>query len=50
MCRPPVGLNLYVSSGITNMEIMERNIAVWLWLPTMLSFPILVSYWPALWL
>ena len=38
MCHPPVGLNLYVASGITKMGITELTIAVWPWLLTMLVF------------
>src|SRR5262249_4629111 len=38
MCHPPVGLNLYVASGITKMGITELTIAVWPWLMTMLIF------------
>jgi C4-dicarboxylate transporter DctM subunit len=48
MCHPPVGLNLYVSSGITKMGITELTIAVWPWLLTMLVFLIVVTYWPTL--
>jgi C4-dicarboxylate transporter DctM subunit len=48
MCHPPVGLNLYVSSGITKMGITELTIAVWPWLLTMLVFLVLVTYWPTL--
>ena len=36
MCHPPVGLNLYVASGIAKMGITELTIAVWPWLLTML--------------
>ena len=52
MCHPPVGLNLYVASGITHMGITELTIAVWPWLLTMLGFLVLVTYWPplSLWL
>jgi C4-dicarboxylate transporter DctM subunit len=52
MCHPPVGLNLYVASGITKMGITELTIAVWPWLVTMLGFLLLVTYWPTmtLWL
>ncbi len=52
MCHPPVGLNLYVASGITKMGITELTIAVWPWLLTMLLFLLLVTYWPplSLWL
>jgi len=48
MCHPPVGLNLYVSSGITKMGITELTVAVLPWLVTMLLFLVLVTYWPAL--
>ncbi len=44
MCHPPVGLNLYVASGITKMGITELTIAVWPWLLTMLCFLLLVTY------
>ncbi|EGF32248.1 TRAP-type C4-dicarboxylate transport system, large permease component [Oxalobacteraceae bacterium IMCC9480] len=52
MCHPPVGLNLYVASGITKMGITELTVAVWPWLLTMLAFLGLVTYVPAisLWL
>ena len=48
MCHPPVGLNLYVASGITKMGITELTVAVWPWLLTMLTFLVLVTYWPPL--
>ncbi|RVT86397.1 TRAP transporter large permease [Inhella crocodyli] len=48
MCHPPVGLNLYVASGITKMGITELTIATWPWLLTMLGFLVLVTYWPGL--
>ena len=48
MCHPPVGLNLYVASGITKMGITELTVAVWPWLVTMLLFLVLVTYVPAL--
>ena len=48
MCHPPVGLNLYVASGITKMGITELTVAVWPWLVTMLVFLALVTYWPPL--
>jgi C4-dicarboxylate transporter, DctM subunit len=52
MCHPPVGLNLYVASGIAKMGITELTIAVWPWLLTMLGFLVLVTYMPelSLWL
>jgi C4-dicarboxylate transporter DctM subunit len=48
MCHPPVGLNLYVASGITKMGITELTIATWPWLLTMLGFLVIVTYWPTL--
>ena len=48
MCHPPVGLNLYVASGITKMGITELTVAVWPWLLTMLIFLLIVTYVPAL--
>lgn len=48
MCHPPVGLNLYVASGITKMGITELTVAVWPWLLTMLVFLVIVTYWPGL--
>lgn len=52
MCHPPVGLNLYVASGITKMGISELTVAVLPWLCTMLAFLVLVTYVPqiSLWL
>jgi C4-dicarboxylate transporter DctM subunit len=48
MCHPPVGLNLYVASGITKMGITELTIATWPWLLTMLVFLVIVTYWPTM--
>src|SRR5450830_1004959 len=48
MCHPPVGLNLYVASGITKMGITELTVAVMPWLLTMLAFLALVTYVPAI--
>jgi C4-dicarboxylate transporter DctM subunit len=48
MCHPPVGLNLYVASGITKMGITELTVAVWPWLLAMVGFLIAVSYYPPL--
>jgi C4-dicarboxylate transporter DctM subunit len=52
MCHPPVGLNLYVASGIAKMGITELTVAVWPWLMTMLIFLAMVTYIPeiSLWL
>jgi C4-dicarboxylate transporter DctM subunit len=48
MCHPPVGLNLYVASGITKMGITELTVAVWPWLLAMLGFLLVVTYWPGM--
>jgi C4-dicarboxylate transporter DctM subunit len=48
LCHPPVGLNLYVASGITGMGIAELTVAVLPWLATMLIFLVMVTYIPAL--
>lgn len=48
MCHPPVGLNLYVASGITKMGITELTIAVMPWLMTMLGFLLLITYVPVI--
>jgi C4-dicarboxylate transporter DctM subunit len=52
MCTPPVGLNLYVGSGIAKMGITELTIAVMPWLLTMLGFLMMITYLPqiSLWL
>ena len=52
MCHPPVGLNLYVASGIAKMGITELSIAVLPWLITLLVFLGLITYIPelSLWL
>jgi C4-dicarboxylate transporter, DctM subunit len=52
LCHPPVGLNLYVASGIAKMGITELTIATLPWLITMLVFLVLVTYVPelSLWL
>jgi C4-dicarboxylate transporter DctM subunit len=48
MITPPVGLNLYVASGITKLGMTELTVATFPWLVTMLVFLTLVTYWPAL--
>jgi C4-dicarboxylate transporter DctM subunit len=52
LCHPPVGLNLYVASGITKMGITELTVAVWPWLLTMICFLVIVTFTPqlSLWL
>jgi Tripartite ATP-independent periplasmic transporter, DctM component len=46
LCHPPVGLNLYVASGIARMGITELTIATCPWLVTMLIFLVMVTYIP----
>ncbi len=48
LCHPPVGLNLYVASGIAKMGITELTVAVLPWLLTMLGFLVVITYWPGL--
>ncbi len=52
LITPPVGLNLYVASGITGQGLTEISKAVLPWLLSMLAFLALVTYWPplSLWL
>ena len=46
LCHPPVGLNLYVASGISRLGITELTKAVMPWLLTMIVFLVIVTYWP----
>ncbi|THF61830.1 TRAP transporter large permease subunit [Pseudothauera nasutitermitis] len=46
MITPPVGLNLYVTSGIAKMGLTATAKAVWPWLVTMFVFLILITYVP----
>jgi C4-dicarboxylate transporter, DctM subunit len=52
MVTPPVGLNLFVTSGITGMSVMEVVAAALPWLTVLLVFLVLVTYIPelSLWL
>ena len=52
MVTPPVGLNLFVTAGITKMTIMQVVRAALPWTSVLLVFLILVTYVPAiaLWL
>ena len=52
MITPPVGLNLYVASGIANMGLTEVTKACAPWILVMLAFLMLITYVPAisLWL
>ncbi|MCX8146333.1 MAG: TRAP transporter large permease subunit, partial [Azovibrio sp.] len=46
MITPPVGLNLFVASGITHAGMTEMSKAVLPWLYTMLVFLIMITYIP----
>ncbi|NMF90846.1 TRAP transporter large permease [Aromatoleum petrolei] len=48
MITPPVGLNLYVASGISKLGLTDMSKAVGPWLLTMLVFLAIVTYWPPL--
>lgn len=52
MITPPVGLNLYVASGISKLGLTDMSKAVGPWLLTMLVFLMIVTYWSplSLWL
>jgi len=46
MVTPPVGLNLFVTSGITGMPVMQVVRAAMPWLMVLLIFLVLVTYVP----
>jgi len=46
LCHPPVGLNLYVASGISGLGVSELTKAVLPWLLTPIVFLVIVTYWP----
>jgi C4-dicarboxylate transporter DctM subunit len=48
MVTPPVGLNLFVTSGITGMSIMQVVRAALPWLMVLLTFLVIVTYVPAI--
>ncbi len=48
MVTPPVGLNLFVASGITNMPLLSVVRASLPWLMVLLAFLIIVTYVPQL--
>jgi C4-dicarboxylate transporter DctM subunit len=52
MVSPPVGLNLFVTSGLTGMSIKDVIVAAFPWTMTILVGLLLVTYIPeiALWL
>jgi C4-dicarboxylate transporter, DctM subunit len=48
MVTPPVGLNLFVTSGVTGMSLVEVVRAAMPWLVVLLVFLVLVTYVPAI--
>jgi len=48
LITPPVGLNLYVTSGITHLGLSEMSISVLPWLLTMVAFLVLIICFPTL--
>ncbi len=52
MITPPVGLNLYVASGISRLGLTETTKACMPWILVMLAYLVLITYVPAitLWL
>ena len=48
MVTPPIGLNLFVTAGITRMSIMEVARAALPWTLVLLLFLVIVTYVPAL--
>ena len=48
MVTPPVGLNLFVTSGITGMSVMQVVRAALPWLSVLLVFLVIVTYIPQL--
>jgi C4-dicarboxylate transporter DctM subunit len=46
MITPPVGLNLFVTAGVTGMPLWDVVKAAMPWLMVMLSFLIIVTYVP----
>ena len=46
MVTPPVGLNLFVASGITGMPLMSVVRAAFPWLMVLLGFLIVITYVP----
>jgi len=48
MVSPPVGLNLFVTSGLTGMSIKDVIVAAWPWTLTILVGLILITYIPSI--
>ncbi len=48
MVTPPVGLNLFVTSGVTGMNLVQVTKAALPWLMVLLVFLVMVTYIPAI--
>jgi C4-dicarboxylate transporter DctM subunit len=48
MVTPPVGLNLFVTSGVTGMSLVQVTRAALPWLSVLLIFLVMVTYIPAI--
>lgn len=48
MITPPIGLNLFVTSGITGMSLMQVVKAAMPFVAVLMVFLVIVTYWPAL--
>ena len=48
MVTPPVGLNLFVTSGVTGMNLMQVTRAALPWLAVLLVFLLMVTYIPVI--
>ncbi|MCB2016714.1 MAG: TRAP transporter large permease subunit, partial [Hydrogenophaga sp.] len=46
MVTPPVGLNLFVTSGVTGMSLVQVTRAALPWLMVLLTFLVMVTYIP----
>jgi C4-dicarboxylate transporter, DctM subunit len=46
MITPPVGLNLFVTSGITGMSIVQVTKAAMPWLAILVLFLMIITYIP----
>jgi C4-dicarboxylate transporter DctM subunit len=46
MITPPVGLNLFVTSGITGMPLLSVVKAAFPWLSVLLVFLVIITYFP----
>ena len=48
MVTPPVGLNLFVTSGVTGMNLIQVTKAALPWLSVLLIFLVIITYIPAI--